>query len=257
MHCAGGGKGGKRRGGRREREGFFIFLKHSGVYSVQVTPCSKFCMPKGTEYPKIDRVLIKCVLQPALLSGTYHLYRNKHWPQRSNADFTSWKCGLLFSCWSVCARICTCRLPCVHVCVQGTMVGRDCYLFTRRRRICVCQRKIGRVGKAVGELWVAEVEQSAAGEVICCSRRSSGTRHVLAVYICKGKTGDWLERGFMWGKGECSSVQEREAGRMQSNRFLYLAGIKGVCVCVGVWEAGTTYTMEWGWEGRALAASAE
>lgn len=53
-----------------------------------------------------------------------------------------------------------------------------------------------------------------------------------------------MERGFMWGKGECSSVQEREAGRMQSNRFLYLAGIKGVCVCVGVWEAGTTYTME-------------
>lgn len=210
MHCAGGGKGGKRRGRRREREGFFIFLKHSGVYSVQVTPCSKFCMPKGTEYPKIDRVLIKCVLQPALLSGTYHLYRNKHWPQRGNADFTSWKCGLLFSCRSVCARICTCRLPCVHVCVQGTVMGRDCYLFTRRRRICVCQRKIGRVGKAVGELWVAEVEQSAAGEVICCSQRSSGTRHVLAVYICKGKQEtDW--KGVLCGAKEnapvCRSVK--------------------------------------------------
>lgn len=48
----------------------------------------------------------------------------------------------------------------------------------------------------------------------------------------------------MWGKGDCFSVRECEARRMQSNRFLYLAGIKGVCVCVGVWEAGTTYKME-------------
>lgn len=89
-------------------------------------------------------------------------------------------------------------------------MGRDCYLFTRRRRICVCQRKIGRVGKAVGELWVAEVEQSAAGEVICCSQRSSGTRHVLAVYICKGKKEtDW--KGVLCGAKEnapvCRSVK--------------------------------------------------
>lgn len=53
----------------------------------------------------------------------------------------------------------------------------------------------------------------------------------------------WLGRDCMWDKGEGVSVREREARRMQANRFLCLAGIKGLCVWVGVWEAGTTYKM--------------
>lgn len=65
MLCADGEKEGKKRGGKKEREAFFLFPKHSCVYSVRVTPCSKFCMLKGTAYPKIDCILIKCVLQPA------------------------------------------------------------------------------------------------------------------------------------------------------------------------------------------------
>lgn len=46
-------------------------------------------------------------------------------------------------------------------------------------------------------------------------------------------------KGFLRGRGECFSVREREAGRLQSNRFLYLAGIKGVSVWV---RAGWDYT---------------
>ena len=69
--------------------------------------------------------------------------------------------------------------------------------------------------------------------------------NAFALYICaREKRRLLLGRVFMWGKVECFSVRECEAGRMQSNRFLYLAGIKGLCVCVGVWEAGTTYKME-------------
>lgn len=47
--CADGEEDGKERDGRKERETFFMFPKDSGVYSVRVTPCSKFCMLKGTE----------------------------------------------------------------------------------------------------------------------------------------------------------------------------------------------------------------
>lgn len=44
MLCADEGKEGKKRGGRKEREAFFIFPKDSCVYSVRVTPRSKFSM---------------------------------------------------------------------------------------------------------------------------------------------------------------------------------------------------------------------
>jgi len=65
MLCADGEKEGKKRGGRKEREAFFTFPRDSCVYSVQVTSRSKFCMLKGTVYPKLDCFLIRCGLQPA------------------------------------------------------------------------------------------------------------------------------------------------------------------------------------------------
>lgn len=87
-------------------------------------------------------------------------------------------------------------------------------------------------GEAVGELWVTGVERFVVGEVPSCSWDMQ-----RSVCICMREERR-LESDLMWGKGECCSTREREAGRMQANRFLYLAGIKGVCVCacVGGWD---------------------
>ena len=54
-------------------------------------------------------------------------------------------------------------------------VERDCSsVYTKEEDTYMPEKKICWAGKAAGEFWVIEVEQSAVGEVICCSEISFG-----------------------------------------------------------------------------------
>lgn len=52
---------------------------------------------------------------------------------------------------------------------------RDCSsVYTKDEDMYMPEKTICWVGKAAGGFWVVEVEQSAVGEVICCSEISLG-----------------------------------------------------------------------------------
>lgn len=47
-------------------------------------------------------------------------------------------------------------------------------VYVKEEDIYMPEKKMCWVGKAAGEFWVIEVEQSVTGEVICCSKMSLG-----------------------------------------------------------------------------------